>query len=283
MNKLKTFLFGLFSLLLLCSFANAADIVYCVDGANNASVDGNYTNQSGLYGGCIFYLQDGGNVNLRLEGDNWTLIDGGYGMWMYYHPIDNNTDEGGECLINDSWAWLPLADGSEPAPTVTYGVCGVVTTTTTTVTTTSTTLPPCIGNEETRCIDVDNEFDCLNTYVDYAGDGDPVGWSQCIWFEDACIFDAVYCDNETILPPSTSTTITTSTTVTTTTLAPSPTIYNSDINWTYLAGIITGSAIILGAILVVIIAIVPILVVLALVSFVVGLYSAILDHVEKII
>jgi hypothetical protein len=58
---------------------------------------------------------------------------------------------------------------------------------------------------------------------------------------------------------------------------------STDINWTYLAGIISGSAVILGAILVVIIAVVPILIVLALVSFVVGLYTAILGHVERIL
>lgn len=127
-------------LLSVVSLSNAIDINYCVSGANTTSANGLYTNQTGLYEGCIWYLQDGGNNNLRLEGNNWTIIDGGYGLWEYYHPIDVNQDEGGECLINESWIWLVMENGTEPVPNVNAGLCSTTTTTTIITTTTHTTL-----------------------------------------------------------------------------------------------------------------------------------------------
>jgi len=143
--KPKFFNWIIISCVMLCmiSIANAADQTYCVSSAGNATVNGNYTNQTGAYGGCTWYRQAGENNNLRLEGDNWTIMDGGFGLWEYYHPIDVNMDEGGECMINESWEWLIMIDGTAPAPLVQYGACGVSTTTTTTTTvTTTTTLAP---------------------------------------------------------------------------------------------------------------------------------------------
>jgi hypothetical protein len=379
-------------------------------------VDGTYYNLTGLYNACPIYQQDGGNVQLRLEDTNWTIIDGGYGMWMYYHQVDSED----VCVINESWTWLPMADGSPPAPTVNAGICSTTTTTlapiigecgstqiddcgngdlmtcfigeyyvndsgilyqcheamnltcyestdecliTTSTTTTTTTLPNCIGTEIYDCSYYVNETDCLS-YFEYDGYYSQCEWDgeycslampecvyetpvcsglldiygcgshnestctdyysimyQCAWDVDTCsssTYCLLGCEGSIVsnctdlnqeqclgghymedggqyydcyweypdgypegcyeMPPFIPCTL-----VTTTTL---PTGYMAEagnINWTYIAGIISGSAMILGAILVVILAIVPILIVLALVAFVVGLYTTVLGKVEKIL
>jgi len=269
MFKLKKLFLGLFFLITISIFVSASpySLNYCVSGAGNTTANGVYYNDS-VYGGCMYYVLPESNLALRFEVDNWTIIDGGAGQFLYSHPVDSGDD----CLINDSWTWVNTSKGAAPAPTVFAGDCSTTTTTsittstttTSTTTSTTTTLLSCLGNFVSNCSTL-NESVCgeagdnymiiggHNYLCDwYPGDGDPA----------VCYMIPVECYSG-----STS----------------GETYYTTNINWTYLASIITGSAVILGAILVVIIAVVPVLIVLALVSFIVGLYTAILGHVRDIL
>ena len=55
----------------------------------------------------------------------------------------------------------------------------------------------------------------------------------------------------------------------------------TDINWTSLVTVIEGAAIVIGAVLVIILAVVPIMVTLALTNFITGLFASVLSSVER--
>lgn len=196
------------------------------------TINGSYLSESIREG--LFNLSVGSNY-LIFKGSNT-----GIGNWSIYAFANDTAGN------NDSMdcGFFDMLD------TTTTTTTSTIQTTSTSLTTT-TTITYCSGSLTLDCEEL-NQSVCAE-YYEF-----DVYYSQCYWeYPDGSPEGCYLAEEECI-------------TTTTTTLIGESIINDGNINWTYLASIISGSTLILGSILVVIIAIVPILIVLALVSFVVG-------------